>query len=130
MPLGVTNIGCLSIASLILFLLFPQTTDCSFFRWVEDVGKTNVSEWEELEGKLLEKETAIAQLEVEKNLLEEKIKKLIMKGNILQQAMQDKRNELCQLHGAMCKYERGEKYAQITFVMSWLIFSIVVMVRN
>ena len=40
----VTNIRCLSIASLILFLFFPKTTDCGFFRWVEDVGKTNVSE--------------------------------------------------------------------------------------
>ena len=40
----VTNIGCLSIASLILFLFFPKTTDYSCFKWVEDVGKTNVSE--------------------------------------------------------------------------------------
>ena len=30
----------------------------------------------------------------------------------------------------MCKYERGEKYGLIAFVLSWLIFSIVVMVRN
>ena len=28
----VTNIECLSIAYLILFLLFPKTTDCGFFR--------------------------------------------------------------------------------------------------
>ena len=28
------------------------------------------------------------------------------------------RNELCQLHGAMCKYERGEKYALTAFVLS------------
>ena len=40
------------------------------------------------------------------------------------------RNELCQLRGAMCKYERGEKYALIAIVLSWLIFAIVVMVRN
>ena len=52
----VTNIGCLSIASLILL---------------------------KLEGKLLEKETVIAQLEVEKKILEEKIQKLKMKRDIL-----------------------------------------------
>ena len=40
------------------------------------------------------------------------------------------RNESCQLCGAMYKYARGEKYALIAFVMSWLIFVIVVMVRN
>ena len=70
-----------------MFLLFPKTADYDFFRWVEDVGKTNVSEWEELEGKLLEKETIIAQLEGEKKILEENIKKLKMKRDILQEAM-------------------------------------------
>ena len=69
-----------------------------------------------MKGKLLEKETVIAQLEAEK-----KIKKLKMKRDILQEAMQDMRNELCQLRGAMCKYERWEKYALIAFVMSRLI---------
>ena len=53
-----------------------------------------------------------------------------MKRDTLQEAMQDMRNESCQLRGAMCKYARGEKYALIAFVMSWLIFAIVVMVRN
>ena len=114
----VTNIGYLSIASLILYLFFSKTTDYDFFIWVEDVGKTNVSKWEKLEGKLLEKETVIAQLEAEKKILEEKITKLKMKRDILQEAMEGMRNELCQLRGAMCKYERGEKYALIAFVLS------------
>ena len=56
--------------------------------------------------------------------------KLIIKRDILQEAMEDMRNELCQLRGAMCKYEKGEKYALIAFVLSWLIFAIVVMVIN
>ena len=50
--------------------------------------------------------------------LKKKIKKLKMKIDILQEVMQDMRNKLCQLCGAMCKYERGEKYALIAFVMS------------
>ena len=79
----VTNVGCLSIASLIVFISFPKIVVYGFFRWVEDVGKTNVSEWEKWEGKLLEKETVIAQLETEKKILEEKIKKLEMKKDIL-----------------------------------------------
>ena len=113
-----------------MFLFFSKIANCCFFRWVEDVGKTNVSEWEKLERKLLEKETVIAHLEAEKKIFEEKIKTLKMKRDILQEAMEDMRNELCQLHGAMCKCERGEKYALIAFVLSWLIFAIVVMVRN
>ena len=63
-----TNIGCLSIASLILFLFFPKTADYSFFRWVENVGKTNVSQWEELEGKLLDKESYCSVGSREENL--------------------------------------------------------------
>ena len=101
-----------------MFLFFPKIVDYGFFRWVEDVGKTNVSEWEKLEGKLLKKETTIAQLEAEKKILEEKIKKLKMKRDILQEAMEDMRNELYQLRGAMCKYERREKYGLIAFVLS------------
>ena len=54
-----------------------------FFIWVEDIRKTNVSEWEELEGKLLEKGTVIAHLEAKNQILEEKIKKLKMKRDIL-----------------------------------------------
>ena len=41
-----------------------------------------------------------------------------MKRDILHEAMEDMRNELCQLHGTMCKNERGEKYALIAFVLS------------
>ena len=69
-------------------------------------------------------------MEEVKKILEEKIKKLKMKRGKLQKAMQDTRNESCQLRGAMCKYGRGEKYALIAFVMSWLIFATFVMVRN
>ena len=44
--------------------------------------------------------------------------------------MEDKRNELYQLRGSVCKYERGEKCALVAIFMSWLIFFITVMVKN
>ena len=53
-----------------------------------------------------------------------------MKKDILEEAMQNIRNELFQLYGAVCKYAKGEKYALLAFVTSWLIFSIVIIVRN
>ena len=71
-----------------------------------------------MEGKLIDKERVIAHLEAEKKILEEKIKKLKMKRDILQVAMQDISNESRQLCGALCKYARWEKYALIAFVMS------------
>ena len=33
-----------------------------------------------------------------------------MKKHIMDEAIEDMRKELCQLHGALCKYARGEKY--------------------
>ena len=39
-------------------------------------------------------------------------------------------NELCRMHAAIFKYSREEKYVVVAIIMSWLIISIVVMVRN
>ena len=48
----------------------------------------------------------------------------------MNEAMEDMKNELCQLHGALCKYAIGEKYAQLVVVVSWIMFTIVVMLEN
>ena len=53
-----------------------------------------------------------------------------MKRDLLNEAMEDMRNELYQLCGLVCKYARGEKYPLVSVFMSWLIFVIAVMVRN
>ena len=45
--------------------------DCDFFRWEEEVGRINIS-WEELQGKLFEKDKVIAELEAEKIMLDKK----------------------------------------------------------
>ena len=66
---------------------------------------------------MLENEKIIAELEVKKKILGEKVKKLKMKKHIMDEVMEDMRNELCQLHGALCKYAREEKYAQLAVVM-------------
>ena len=103
--------------------------DCSFFRWEEGVGRINIS-WEELQGKQFEKDKVIVDLEAEKIILDKKVKKLKIKRDNLEEAMQDMTNELCQMRVAVFKHSRGEKYAVVAVVMSWLIFSIVVMVSN
>ena len=74
--------------------------------------------WEQLQGKLLEKEKVIVELEVEKKILDEKVKKLKIKRDNLEEALQEMINELCQLHATMFKYERGEKYVALAVVMS------------
>ena len=73
-----------------------------FFRYVEDVGKINMlTEWEELQGKVLENEKIIVEWEAEKKILGEKVKKLKMKRDILEEAMEDMKNELYQLYGSV-----------------------------
>ena len=48
-----------------LFLFVVKNAYYSFFRWVEDVGKINMStKWEELQGKLLKNDQIIVELEV------------------------------------------------------------------
>ena len=56
-------------------------------------------EWEELQGKVLENEQIIAELEAKKKILGEKVKKLEMKRDVLDEAMEDMRNELYRLRG-------------------------------
>ena len=60
---------------------------------------------------------------------DEKLKKLKIKKDNLEETMQDMSNELCQLRDAVFKYARGEKYVAFAVVMSWLIFVIIIMVR-
>ena len=83
-----------------------------------------------MQEKLFEKEKVIAELEVEKRTLDKKVNKLKIKRDNLEETMQDMTNELFQMHVAVFKHSRGEKYVVVAIVMSWLIFSIVVMVSN
>ena len=54
-----------------------------------DVGKTNVlTDWEEIQVKLLDNEKIIAELEAEKKILDEKVKKFKMKKHLMED-MQD-----------------------------------------
>ena len=58
------------------------------------------------------------------------MKKLKIKRENLDEAMQDMTNDLCQMRATVIKHSRGEKYVVVVVVMSWLIFSIVIMVSN
>ena len=46
------------------------------------------------------------------------MKKLKIKRDNLEEAMQDMTTELCQMHAAVFKHSRGEKYAIVVVVMS------------
>ena len=102
---------------------------CGFFRWKKRLGES-ISPGKNCKGSYFEKDKVITELEAKNIILDKKVKKLKIKRDNLEEVMQDMTNELCQMHAALIKHSRGEKYAVVAIVMSWLIFSIVVMVRN
>ena len=96
-----------------------KNADCNFFIWEEELAKMNFSsKLKELQENMLEKDTVIAKLEADKKIFDEKVKKLKIKRDNLEDTMQDMSNELCQLRAAVFKYARGEKYVALAVVMS------------
>ena len=71
-----------------------KNEDYGFFRWEEEVKRINIY-WEELQRKLFEKDKVIAKLEIEKIILDKKVKKFKIKRDNLEKVMQDMTNELC-----------------------------------
>ena len=72
----------------------------------------------------------IIELEVEKIILDKKVKNLKIKRDNLEEAMQDMTNVLYQIRVVVIKHSRGKKFVVIAVVMSWLIFVIVVVMVN
>ena len=68
--------------------------------------------------KLLENERVTVKLEAYKKIFDEKVKKLTMKIDNIEDVIQDMSNELWQLRTTVFKYARGEKFVALTVVMS------------
>ena len=83
-----------------------------------------------MQGKLLEKDKLIAELEAKKIIMDKKNEKIEIKRDNMEEAMQDITNELCQMCVVVFKQSRGEKYVVVAVVMSWLIFVIVLIVST
>lgn len=66
-------------------------------------------------GKLTQKKILIAQLK--KKFVDETLKKLKLKKHIMDEAIQDSKNKLYQLHGEIFKYAR-EKYVVVAIIVS------------
>ncbi|XP_056688228.1 uncharacterized protein [Spinacia oleracea] len=100
--------------------LWPNTK-CEFFRWIPDNNKLD-----NLQLQILEANTTIAQMEYEKKLMEEKIKKLQTKKDNLEEDVQEMKNELCQMRIEMMKSSRNERNGTMALYFSWFFFSLVV----
>ncbi|XP_056686431.1 uncharacterized protein [Spinacia oleracea] len=101
--------------------LWPNTT-CKFFRWIP--GNNQI---EELECKILEKDSMIMKMEQEQQLMAEKNKKLQVKKENLEEENQELKIELCHTRIELMKTSRNEKNFSMALLCSWVFFCILIM---
>ncbi|CAH9101620.1 unnamed protein product [Cuscuta epithymum] len=93
---------------------FWPKSDCSFFQWIEEYPPPMAS----VVDKLSEKEIVMNQLEQEIKALQDQIAKLKKKKEKMRATIQE-------LQTLVCKHAKGEKYAFIGVLVSWIVFAIV-----
>uniref|UniRef100_A0A803LIJ8 GRF-type domain-containing protein n=1 Tax=Chenopodium quinoa TaxID=63459 RepID=A0A803LIJ8_CHEQI len=97
--------------------------NCGFFKWyggVREIGN-------ELRFQLFEKETTIAELEMQKQIVEEKVKKLQLKKENMDENLQELKGEVSQMRIELMKSSRNEKNFSLALMLSWVLFGIILM---
>ncbi|XP_056690827.1 uncharacterized protein [Spinacia oleracea] len=101
--------------------LWPDTK-CEFFRWI----LPDNNELDHLQLKIFEANTTIAEMEYDKKLMEEKIKKLQTKKDNMEEDVQEMKNELCQMRIELMKSPRNERNCTMALYFSWVFFALLV----
>ncbi|XP_056684884.1 uncharacterized protein [Spinacia oleracea] len=94
--------------------------NCGFFRWVPENNAI-----EDLQFQVLEKDTTISELEYDKKLLEEKLKKVQLKKDNLEEDIHEMKNEVCELRIEVMRAIRNEKNYSMALMYSCLLFAFV-----
>ncbi|XP_021743216.1 uncharacterized protein LOC110709313 [Chenopodium quinoa] len=98
------------------FPLWPDT-QCEMFNWV-----TTSTDLEGLELKIMEKDTEICELEYEKKLKEDKIKKLQLKKDKYCDALAGMKTEMEELKTQIRKRRKNERRMYLMLLLSWIVF--------
>uniref|UniRef100_A0A803NBA8 GRF-type domain-containing protein n=1 Tax=Chenopodium quinoa TaxID=63459 RepID=A0A803NBA8_CHEQI len=99
--------------------LWPDT-QCEFFKWVNEQ-----IDMEEQQMKLLEKDTLLLEMEVEQKIRDEKIKKLQLKKQNLEEELKDMKNEVFQMKSEIMNRSRNERNLYMALFVSWIVFVVV-----
>ncbi|KAL2924860.1 DNA topoisomerase 3-alpha [Bienertia sinuspersici] len=97
-------------------------TQCDMFRWVNQ--SINLDDYAM---KILEKETIIHEMEAELKTKDEKIKKLQLNKENLEEDVQEMKFEVSCTRIELIKSARNEKNLMIALVLSWLFFVIILL---
>uniref|UniRef100_A0A803MZR1 Myb/SANT-like DNA-binding domain-containing protein n=1 Tax=Chenopodium quinoa TaxID=63459 RepID=A0A803MZR1_CHEQI len=92
-------------------------TQCEMFNWV-----TTSTDLEGLELKIMEKDTEICELEYEKKLKEDKIKKLQLKKDKYCDALAGMKTEMEELKTQIRKRRKNERRMYLMLLLSWIVF--------
>lgn len=90
------------------------------FKWISDENRID-----DLQYQLLEKETIIGEYEIGLKCKDDKISRLEMKIQSLQEANQELKAELRETRIELMKCSRSEKTYSMMLMCSWIIFVIV-----
>ncbi|KAL2902546.1 DNA topoisomerase 3-alpha [Bienertia sinuspersici] len=101
--------------------LWPHTS-CNFFKWVDDNNQFG-REINDLRFEVLAKDTTIAEMEYEKQLMEEKIKALQLKKENLEEDVKQLKVERSENHMELMKMARIEKYLTKALLFSWVVIA-------
>ncbi|XP_057252109.1 uncharacterized protein LOC130592046 [Beta vulgaris subsp. vulgaris] len=102
---------------------WPGTSDCGFFKWEEDnEGQCHGCEF--LQMKLLEQYIIIGEFELQFKTVEEKLQKLKLKKEKMEEAMHSMSDEMLKMRFESLKTAKGENYAVIALGLSWVLFVI------
>uniref|UniRef100_A0A803M6I6 GRF-type domain-containing protein n=1 Tax=Chenopodium quinoa TaxID=63459 RepID=A0A803M6I6_CHEQI len=104
--------------------LWPDTK-CEMFRWVNQSNPM-----EDLQYHVLEKETRICELEYKQQCKDDKIKRLQLKKDNLEEDVQEMKNEVYAMHVEMMNCSRNEKNLSMALVFSWIFFAVVLFYLN
>uniref|UniRef100_A0A803M6D9 GRF-type domain-containing protein n=1 Tax=Chenopodium quinoa TaxID=63459 RepID=A0A803M6D9_CHEQI len=95
-------------------------TECNFLKWVD------CNNGDDLRFQIFERETTIAELEMQKSMLEDKVKRLQgMKGHFVDE-VQEMKAEISQLRIELMRSSRNESNLTMALIFSWVFFGIVV----
>ena len=83
--------------------------------------------YNEFQLQVLELNTQIAELEMKNSIIENKVRKLQIKRDSLEEENQELKNDLTHMRMELMNCSRNEKNVSMVMVFSWLMFAVVVM---
>ena len=107
------------VISIELGVLLLQVGDCGFFQWVNVTNGIDA----DLRFKLFEKDTTLAEKEMEVDFMKEKLKVVEKKLDMKTEELNDTKMELSHTRIELMKATRNEKNFSVALFVSWIFFA-------